>query len=430
MMTARPARRPTPSRHNDSRGRGRSTWRDRSQGRDRAIAVASTGGGGDPDGEASRGPVRVGGILATGMIVLWIAQLTPIGWVRAQNIGEAGIDSNFQEKLPRWMAEAHVPAVGIGIIEGGKLKESRVIGELREGVPAPPDTIFQAASLTKPIAAMVTLKLVDAGKWDLDEPLSRYWVDPDIADDPRHQRLTTRMVLSHRTGFPNWRFWNRPTTRLGFDFTPGSRYQYSGEGFVYLRRAMERKFGEDWEEIAGPMLLDPLRMTDTSWYLDEADEEPRFAVRHDDQGNPVPQEVIGERRGSIVAFHTSPAGALVTTVEDYSKFAVDVVSGAGLSEATWLEMVSPQVAMHEGEESALSYGLGWVLVNGLSNGEYAIVHGGKSPGVRTFVVLLPESKRGLVILTNGDDGDEVCKRIIGESIDVGVELLQRLADYL
>ena len=199
---------------------------------------------------------------------------------------------------------------------------------------------------------------------------------------------------------------------------------------MYLRRAMERKFGEDWKEIAGPMLLDPLRMKDTSWYLDETEEEPRFAVRHDEQGNPVPQEVIGERRGSIVAFHTSPAGALVTTVEDYSKFAVDVVSGAGLSEITWCEMVSPQVAMHEAEGLTLSYGLGWVLVKGLSNGEYALVHGGKSPGVRTFVVLLPKTKRGLVILTNGDDGDEVCKRIIGESLDVGGELLQRLEDYL
>ncbi|MEA2465793.1 MAG: hypothetical protein QOJ98_3540, partial [Acidobacteriota bacterium] len=103
------------------------------------------------------------------------------------------------------LKENKVPALGVAVIRDGRLREVKVYGELAAGVPAPYDTIFNVASLTKPVVTMLTLRLVSVGKWDLDEPLANYWTDPDVASDPRAKQLTTRHVLTHRTGFKNWR---------------------------------------------------------------------------------------------------------------------------------------------------------------------------------------------------------------------------------
>jgi len=115
---------------------------------------------------------------------------------------------NYQNEIQRWLTMYKVPAVGIGIIEEGKLKQIMVFGDLKKNDPAPYNTIFQVASLTKPVTAMLTLKLVSMGKWQLDEPLSKYWIDPDVVNDPRSLKLTTRHVLTHQTGFDNWRWSN------------------------------------------------------------------------------------------------------------------------------------------------------------------------------------------------------------------------------
>ena len=115
--------------------------------------------------------------------------------------------------------------------------------------------------MTKPIVAMVTLKLVENEQWNLDEPLANYWIDPDVAEDPRHTKLTTRHVLSHQTGFPNWRN-DRTPKKLAFEFDPGTKYQYSGEGFEYLKKALEKKFNKSIVKIADSVLFKPFGLED------------------------------------------------------------------------------------------------------------------------------------------------------------------------
>jgi CubicO group peptidase (beta-lactamase class C family) len=125
------------------------------------------------------------------------------------------VNLNFENKIQGWLTENNVPAVGIGIIEDGKIKYIKVFGELKKGVPAPDNAIFNIASMTKPVVAMLTLKLVEDGQWNLDEPLFHYWIDPDVANDPMHRKLTTRHVLTHQSGFTNWR-WQNSTKKLTF----------------------------------------------------------------------------------------------------------------------------------------------------------------------------------------------------------------------
>jgi CubicO group peptidase (beta-lactamase class C family) len=333
----------------------------------------------------------------------------------------ATVKRTFQEKLPVWMAQYHIPAVGVALIENGKLAETHVFGDLRKDIPAPDNALFEVASLTKPVVAMLTLTLVAAGKWDLDEPLYHYWIDPDISGDSRYRQLTTRLVLSHQTGFPNWRL-ESPSHRLSFEFNPGAGYRYSGEGFEYLRHALEHKFNKPLDQIANSYLLKPLGLHETRFYWDDRVEASRFAMPHDKDGVPSEQQQLFYQNTKDV----SAADRVMTTVADYGKFGVAVIKGSGLSSAVYREMVKPQVALPETEGHSVAFGLGWELVSGLSNGDYALIHDGHDYGICTLALLLPKTKRGLVILTNGDKGDAIFKTIITESLDIGNELVARL----
>jgi len=317
------------------------------------------------------------------------------------------------DSISGWLSTNKVPAVGIALLENGKLSYMNVLGELKKDTKAPLNTIFNVASLTKPIVAMLTLALVNEGKWNLDEPLYHYWIDPDIKDDPWNKKLTTRIVLSHRTGFLNWR-WNNGGTKLAFQFDPGTRYQYSGEGFEYLRKAIEKKFGKSLEVLSRQYLFKPLAMSDTRFTWD-AVFESRFAGWHDKAGENTYET---RKRYDICA-----ADDLMCTIKDYGKFAEYVLKGAGLPKKLFDEMISQQAAVSD----HIIYGLGWMIVKDLPGGEYAIVHSGSDVGVRAAIILLPKSKRGLVIMTNGDNGQQVIRNIVSEALDCGNTLIEYMS---
>jgi len=327
------------------------------------------------------------------------------------NTGDAQPDTTIASLIrdvPVWMAENHVPCAGVGLIENGRIRWLKTFGELRQGHPAPANTLFNIASQTKPVTAMLTMKLVQAGLWNLDEPLDHYWIDPDIAGNPWLGKLTTRLVLSHQTGFPNWRTDNGGT-KLHFVAEPGTRYGYSGEGFEYLRRALERKFHEPLNVLMQAWLWKPLGMDNTQYWSETLDTN-RFARWHNSQGKPYD---ISIQTG------VSAADDLITTVEDYCKLGVAVMDGLGLSDTLFSDMVRPQVKVKENYYRAL----GWGLVEGLPNGEYALEHGGSDIGVRTMAVFLPRSRSGVVVMTNADNGMFVTDQVIKRALPAGAQVL-------
>lgn len=299
--------------------------------------------------------------------------------------------------IEKWMAESKVPALGLGIIENGELRQIRVFGTVTKNVPAPYNAIFNVASLTKPVTAITALKLVSLGKWNLDEPLGKYWTDPDIASDPRNKKLTTRLILSHQTGFPNWRRMSKDK-KLKFLFAPGTRYQYSGEGFEYLRRALESKFHKPLQQLANELIFQPLKMADTRYTWDKKVDGARFATGYDKDGNAYPIEKKA---------NANAADNLLTTVEDYATFLVSVMNGEGLSRKVFREMTASQVETEKGKH----FGLGFEIYD-LGGGDYALSHGGADEGARTIFFVLPKTKQGLLIFTNSDTGDALYENLI------------------
>ncbi len=310
--------------------------------------------------------------------------------------------------IEQLLIDNKVPALGLGIIENGELTRIQVYGTLDTKTKAPYNTIFKVASLTKPIVAMTTLKLVDKGLLELDEPLYQYWVDPDVKDDPRTKKLTPRLVLSHQTGFPNWRYLS-DTNKLAFEFDPGSQYQYSGEGFEFLRRALEVKFGRSLEELAKEFIFDPVGMTDTRFWWDKSMDETRYARNFDENG---------EQIATNKYYEANAAANLLTTVEDYGRFIAYVTNGTGLSDKLFLEMQGHHAKVKEGNY----FGLGWEILTGFSKEETLMLHSGKDPGVSTFAMFFPKSKNGYVIFMNGDNIMGVLEELLTKHLYGGKEL--------
>jgi len=294
-----------------------------------------------------------------------------------------------QRSIENWLEENKIPAIGIGIIESGKLSNINVYGNLKKNEPAPYNTIFKIASLTKPIVSILTLKLVSNGDWDLDEPLDKYWIDPDVTDDPKHKQLTTRHILTHQTGFLNWRRQHK-TKKLTFDFEPGTNFRYSGEGYEYLKKALERKFKMSLEKLADSLLFQPIGMPDTKFTWQRGVDEKRFAFNHDKDGEML--ETVRNEKAYA-------SDLMLSTLEDYGKFAEFVINGAGLTEEIYQKMIDLQV-----ETPNESYfGLGWEIIPDWY-GEKILMHSGGDPGVRTLMILNLQKKKGIIIFTNSDNG--------------------------
>ncbi|MBI5383197.1 MAG: serine hydrolase [Verrucomicrobia bacterium] len=321
----------------------------------------------------------------------------------------ANVERLLREKLPPLLSQHHVPGAAVAVIRDGELVTSIVVGEREVGKPANQNTLFNVASLTKPVFAHAVLALVDRGQFTLDEPLSRYWIDPDIKGDARHQSLTARLVLTHRTGFPNW----RNKTNLQFRFNPGEGIRYSGEGYEYLRRAIEAKLARPMAEIVSNEVFRPFGMTNTHFVWEPKFEET-FAQEHDKQG----RRLTVRRQ-----FKACAADDLLTTINDYGRFVAAVSRGANLSPSLFREVSSSQIpsSILAAAERPSDFGLCWELLR--TDRATALVHSGGDPGVCALALIVPESKIGVVAVTNGDDGWPVIEAVVSLVLPFGDEYL-------
>ncbi|MDE1175861.1 MAG: serine hydrolase [Edaphobacter sp.] len=319
----------------------------------------------------------------------------------------AGVAERLDREVPRLLAENHVPGVSIAVLRHGRIVMERAYGMQDATTKATPRTLYNIASLTKPITAQVAMRLLSQGVFTLDEPMAPVWTDPDIADDARRNLLTPRMALTHQTGFANWR--SMTGGKLTFQFEPGTRYGYSGEGFEYLARFMEKKTGVPLDRNAKRLVFDPLGMKETA-FTPQPFFIGRVAVPADDKGVWM-----------MPRFADKPISAdmVYTTAHDYALLLKAVMANTGITREVAAERDRMQIDVREEMCSRLAAGLcpdaagsglSWQLMR--FGGTTVMMHGGHDPGVHTLAYLVREDGSGAVILTNGENGKKLYPLIL------------------
>jgi CubicO group peptidase (beta-lactamase class C family) len=248
--------------------------------------------------------------------------------------------SSIEAECLRLIAEAAVPGIASAIIRDGRLERHLCGGARGMLAPAPVDehTVFDAASLSKPVFAHAVLQLVDQEYLSLDAPLGGY-LPNYVPTDHLVSSITLRQVLTHSGGLPNWRNADLP---LKTYFRPGERFSYSGEGFLYLQKSVEAITGERMHSLVERLVLRPFGMDRSSFVWDWRF-EPNRAYPHDAFGRPS----LGGKPGEGNA-----AGSLQTTAADFARFLIRVLDGSGLrpDARSWL---SPHIHVRHAKPQCL-----------------------------------------------------------------------------
>ena len=355
--------------------------------------------------------------MAAGPVVDCRPGSPPVQEVRelAEGIVAADNARDLDQRIPQLMAAAHVPGMSLVVIQNGGIVWHGNFGvaDAATGARVNDGTVFEAASLSKPVFAYAVLKLAARGVIDLDAPLARYLREPYV-EDARASLITARMVLGHTTGFPNW----RSGKTLTVHFTPGERFSYSGEGYVYLQEVVEAITGKPADDVVRAEVFGPLGMTSSSYVWTPAYDQTS-AVGHAFDGAAVPKGKPST---------ANAAASLHTTALDYARFVVAVVNGTGLERAPAAQMLTSQVALDETCTNclearpkqlspALSWGLGWGLEK-TPSGE-AFWHWGDNGAFRCFVMASRANRSGMVMFTNSVHGlallDDVLELTVGGS---------------
>lgn len=321
------------------------------------------------------------------------------------------------------MAKYNVPGVSIAVIHNGKLAWAQGFGvkaaDSKDAVTS--NTLFQAASISKPVSATAMLRLVEQGKLSLDAPINTFlktWQLPDN-EFSKTEPVTLRRLVSHSAGlnvhgFPGYASDAKvPTVQEILDgkapantkavrvvMTPGSTWKYSGGGTTIMQLAMAETTGEAFPALIQRLVLDPIGMQNSAFEqpLSKAKQD-LAAAGHDDQG-----KMISGR------WHTYPelaAAGLWTTPTDLTKWAIEIAEArAGKSTKT----LSQKMATEMLTEQKAPSGLGPALGN--SDDAMYFLHGGSNAGYSCFVAYFPALGRGAAIMTNGDAGSVVYRQIL------------------
>ncbi len=317
--------------------------------------------------------------------------------VRTPNGTEIRI-ADLDIAIRKQLDDYEVPGLGIAVLNGDKIVYSKTFGvsSLQNQKEINKETIFEAASLSKPLFAYFAMKQVDKGLIDLDTPLEAYVDYPDLAHDERYKLITPRMVLSHTSGLPNWR-----KDTLNFLFRPGTKYHYSGEGFQYLARAVARVNKVDRsglfkifrQDIATPLKADRLYY---SWNNDVA-KHKAWGHKNGKVGSNGPSDFRVDEFGSAHNLHTD--------IDSYARFIGAMISGKQISNKWHKELLRKQVAIpDEDYERAVLGNSHWSLAFGMKNtpNGWMYSHGGNNGDFTAFTIFYPEAKFGLVLLSNSE----------------------------
>jgi len=337
-------------------------------------------------------------------------QATSIKNLIGTSVSSQAIDAFLAEL----MAMRNIPGLSLAIINNGEIAFHRSIGVINTNTDSPVTgcTVFQGASITKPLFGHFVMTFVEDGLLDLDRPLYEYLPNPDISYDDRYKLITARMALTHQTGFPNWRT-DYDDKKLFIQFEPGTGFSYSGEGYEYLADVLMEIAGVDdrgLEALFQERIAKPIGLENTQIIASEETLSRTARPHVEGQLVKVTSSNSFEDFGAAYGVHTEAS--------DFAKWMISLMNGDGLSEKALADYFRPQnVPIPEDDEDRAAglfdYGLGFVIYEVPFGRIYA--HNGNNPGYSSLIAMQKEQKWGIALLTNAN-----------QQSDLGVELIQFL----
>jgi CubicO group peptidase (beta-lactamase class C family) len=365
----------------------------------------------------------LGGSVRFALVLCALAVVSPAG-LHGQASPALPNKAKIDARVQQLMTKTHARGLALAVIDHGRVSYVNAYG-IRNAKqdPLTTDTVMYGASLTKTVFAYHVMQLVDAGKLkldtpikdDLDQPLPSYPPDAkfadkygpykDLASDPRWEKITPRMCLTHSTGFSNFYF-SEPDQKLRIHFEPGSRYSYSGEGLILLQFVIEhgRKsqgLGIDLGELTDSTFQRlGMKRTSLQW-------RPDFATNLADGWNDQGKVKEHDERSKVRV-----AGSMDTTIADLAKFFSALVKGDGLSAASRAEITKPQLhitTVHQfpnfgpelpaaQQRKDLYAGLGVIVFDGPQG--HGFFKGGHDDITANTAVCLEKSQRCVIVLSN------------------------------
>ncbi len=317
----------------------------------------------------------------------------------------------------------HVPGVSVAVINNGAIEWARGYGVAQAGSKraVSTETLFQAASISKPVAAFAALHLAEQGKLSLDEDVNNKlstWKVPagaQTAESP----VTMRNLLNHSAGTTVHGFRGYaageavPTLTELLDGAkpansgpvrvatrPGEQWRYSGGGFSIAQLLMSSVSGKAFAPLMADLVLSPLGMKHSTFAQPlPAALHSVAATGHDENGKPI--------KGKWHIYPEQAAAGLWTTPSDLARFAIELQqASAGKSD----KVISQAMATQMLTRLKGSYGLG--ISVGEVEGEPSFSHGGSNEGFRTFLFALTMGGQGAVVMTNGERGSGVAGELL------------------
>jgi CubicO group peptidase (beta-lactamase class C family) len=325
-----------------------------------------------------------------------------------------------------------IPAISIAIINDGEIIYNNSIGIFNKTTNQPVNqkSIFEGASLSKPVFAFFVMKLSEKGIIDLDRPLHYYLPDEEMEKDQRYKNVSARMILSHRTGFPNWRWFDKPPENMDInrgDFfmisDPNTTFTYSGEAYQYLARVIAHlNFVNmyDLNELFQNEVAEPLEMKHAYFVWDDylysnkvfghIDGKPRKR----DWGTGLPYQ-------NSKIFNS--AGGLHTEANSYANFLTSIINGKGLYPETYKEMLNPYTEISKESVNYKEDGItNWSLGFGIKPMENDTIyrHGGSNSDFQSEFAFSIKKKYGYVFFVNCDKGNEFNEKL-EQFLEIGID---------
>ncbi len=305
------------------------------------------------------------------------------------------------------MDSLNIPGLSIALINDSNVVYHQTFGyaNLEKELPVTDKTIFEGASMSKSVFAFFVMHFVEEGKLDLDKPLYEYLPYADIAHDDRYQKITAKMVLSHRSGFPNWRE-NEEDKTLKIKFEPGSDYEYSGEGYQYLAMVLKQIENTDWqgleklfqEKVAKPLGMEHTTFIPTAYTMENKAEPYNNQGRWLDWKNDYWYK---KDKGKFVA----PA-SIHSEAMDFSKWMVAVMNKELLAESSYKELFKHHSTISTSSTGLnVYYSLGFITADDPYNNTF--FHGGNNAGFTCWYLMDVEKDWGYVLFTNSEYGEKL-----------------------